>query len=81
MKVFKKYMAEIEEIKDIICNKCQSSCKKEEDFEGLIEVEVRVGYGTSIFNDGDEYIFSLCEDCLNKLFSKFLIPPEHKKYY
>jgi hypothetical protein len=69
---------EEEEIEDIICNKCGRSLKGKYDYSGINELRVEGGYDSPVFNDGDKYIFSLCEYCLKELFESFEIEVEHK---
>ncbi len=74
---------EIEVISDIICNKCGNSCRSKiytSAFEGLLEVAVRGGYGSSHLGDNEEYVFSLCELCLIKFMDTFTISPD-KTYH
>ena len=64
---------------DILCNQCGNSLRDPggcNNFHGLIEVEVFGGYGATL-GDQEMYKFSICEDCLRKLFAGFLLPPEH----
>lgn len=72
MKVIKTVQKQIEvdEIEDVICNKCGGSCYSEYNYEGLIETEIYCGYGSKI-GDGDQFCFSLCEDCLKVLMKSF----------
>jgi hypothetical protein len=68
-----------EVITDVVCNNCGESCRSKainENFEGLIEVEVNGGYGAECLEDMIKYKFSLCEKCLSEMFSKFKIQPE-----
>jgi len=70
MIIIKQITKVIEEVDDILCNKCGKSLKGECDFEGLIEAEAVGGYG-SILGDMCKYKFSLCENCLKELFENF----------
>jgi len=70
---------------DLICNQCGKSLKQffgkgEEDFNycGLEEVFMWCGSGSC--NDGLRYTFSMCEECVGKLFSTFTHPPETENY-
>lgn len=68
-----------EVIVDVICNNCGESCRSKainENFEGLIEIEVNGSYGTEFLDDMTKYKFSLCEKCLSNMFSKFKMQPE-----
>ena len=69
-----------DQIEDIICNNCGSSCRKNQDcgFEGLIEVEASGGYESEIIGDGSSISFSLCEGCLIAITNKFKHPPLKK---
>jgi hypothetical protein len=62
---------------DILCNQCGGSCldRCQMNYEGLIEVTVQGGYAAKL-GDLVPYTFSLCEDCLKKLFEGFKIPPQ-----
>ena len=65
-----------EVIDDILCNQCGESCQDSADmnYEGLIETVVQGGYAAKL-GDMDSYVFSICEDCLRKLFEGFKHPP------
>ena len=62
---------------DILCNQCGESCldSNQMNYEGLIELTVQGGYASKL-GDMVPYTFSLCEDCLKKLFDGFKIPPQ-----
>ena len=47
-------------------------------YSGLLETEVYGGYFSSRLEDATSYKFSLCEDCLTKMFKKFKVPVEMK---
>lgn len=71
----------IEEITDILCNKCGGSlvpepCKKHKfkEFYGLVEANVVGGFFSEHLSDEEVYEFSLCEFCLKKLFDSFVYP-------
>lgn len=76
---------------DILCNWCGMSCilgdaSSFECASGLIKAEVQGGYlstagnGEGALDDCSSYKFSLCEFCLDHLFSKFNIPVEQTDY-
>lgn len=59
---------------DILCNMCTRSLKSNSrpgidkehiSCDGLVEAKTQHGYGS--LKDGDTYIFSLCEGCLDKI--------------
>jgi len=60
-------------IDDILCNKCGKSMKTECGFIGLTEARVVGSYCSTSLTDGDIHSFSLCEECLEVLFSTFTI--------
>lgn len=74
-----------EKIKPIICNMCGLSCQFKDSEEygnhGLINATVNGGYcstpgnGDGTLDDMSSYKFSLCEFCLDDMFSKFKHPP------
>lgn len=73
-------VVEVEEIDDILCNKCGRSCQKgDPDFGkspyGLIEGCVEGGYHSEALSDMTSYVFSFCEECLKVLFDACAIPP------
>lgn len=83
MKITKKHIkkAEFEVVVDILCNRCNDSCKVTEDFdeyEGLIESTICFGYNSKYFGDMTEITFSLCEKCLFEITQDWKIPPEIK---
>jgi gamma-glutamylcysteine synthetase len=66
---------------DCICNKCGNSLKvSDSGFAGLEEVTITGLYGSPVFDDMEEYSFSLCEHCLTELFVTFKIAPTHREY-
>lgn len=74
---------EVEVVEDVICNKCEKSCrpsKEVPDFYGLIEASFSTGYFSEALPDGMRYSFSLCEECLAELFKSFKISPEEESY-
>ena len=83
MRITHKVMTETDFIDDILCNKCGRSCINDDapSPEGLIEVNVRGGYGSKILGDGDDFTFSICETCLAQLFLEFKIPPSYQDCY
>lgn len=70
--------------KEVLCNWCGCKCNLEEppwDYPcGMVEVNVTGGYpstpgnGGGALDDGMRYDFSLCEFCLDYMFSNFKIP-------
>jgi hypothetical protein len=70
---------------DVLCNMCGLSCLLEEnamgELSGLINQSVSGGYfstpgnGVGALDDTTNYKFSLCEFCLDWLFSLCKIPP------
>jgi hypothetical protein len=80
MKITKKVKVEIEkeEIVDILCNKCGESLGGFCDYHGLVEVRVVGGFQGPVFEDCDEYTFSLCEKCLKGIFDECKIKPEFR---
>jgi ssDNA-binding Zn-finger/Zn-ribbon topoisomerase 1 len=83
MKVMKKVTKEVEEIDDMICNKCGKTLKQilskygDYNFCGLEEVKMVCGYGSE--NDGTIFTFSICEECVLEMMAGFQIPPEEKE--
>jgi hypothetical protein len=65
-------------VDDIICNKCGNSCQTCSGAEGLIEAHICGGFGAKL-GDCVEYKFSLCEDCLIRLFDTFKHSAEFNK--
>ena len=80
MKKMTTIKKEIDVIDDILCNRCERSCKNNDDdnFYGLIEASFSTGYGSPCLPDGMCYTFSLCEKCLDLLFEDFRIKPEER---
>jgi len=84
MKIMKKVVKEVEEIDDMICNKCGKTLKQiigndeEYNFCGLEEVRMVCGYGSK--NDGTIFTFSMCEECVLKMMSEFKIKPTEVDY-
>ena len=61
-------------IDDILCNKCGKSLKTDCGFIGLTETRIIGQFCSTNLRDGDIHSFSLCEECLEALFSTFIIP-------
>jgi hypothetical protein len=80
MLILNKVVREIEEVSDVVCNKCGKTCLRGDDHGkepyGLIEAEVGTGYYSTSLPDGHTYTFSICEDCLAELFKDFKVQPE-----
>ena len=78
---------DVEQILDVICNKCGLSCSPTrprctepmEDVKlayGLAEASVSGGFESRVLADLSTYTFSMCEPCLKVLFDSFAIPVE-----
>lgn len=66
---------------NIFCNKCGMSClNMQGGHNGLIEAEVVGGYDSTHIDDGDVYIFSLCEKCLREIFDDCKLNPHAGNY-
>lgn len=69
---------------EIFCNNCGDSCLKQYQLNcpdavqnyGLLNVSVIGGYVSDYLNDGNQYIFSLCEKCLRGMFENFKVKPK-----
>lgn len=71
---------DVEEIVDIICNKCGESCQTGKigdsaSYDGLLEVAITGGYHSKFLGDCTTHKFSICEKCLNDYFKTFKIKP------
>jgi hypothetical protein len=78
MKKVHRVKKEVEEYKEIRCNKCGKSCKSKEDpsnFYGLF-AEVTGHFYSPCLEDCQTYKFDICEACLVKLFKTFKVPVE-----
>lgn len=72
----------MEKKKDAVCNVCGHLCDLNEDdgCSGLRDVTVEGGYdstagnGDGALDDLTSYNFSLCEFCLDWLFTQFVVP-------
>lgn len=70
-----------------ICNLCGLSCMLTTRAGGLVKATVWGGYestpgnGVGALDDHVEHTFSLCEFCLDWLFSRFVIPVELRDYF
>lgn len=75
MKISKlvKKVIEVEEVEDILCNKCGNSCKLNGSPYGLLEYDYSGGYDSTPLRDCTTYTFSMCETCLLELFKSFVI--------
>lgn len=75
---------------DVLCNMCGLTCMlgdpANRDKGGLIKADVTGGYsstpgnGEGALDDGNRYTFSLCEFCLDHIFSNFKIPVDAGSY-
>jgi hypothetical protein len=74
MRITYEALQTVHETKDIVCNQCGSSCYSTPEYVGLIEAQVCTGYGSKFLGDGNNFSFSLCEECLVKLFKTFKHP-------
>lgn len=67
-------VVQVKVIDDILCNECGNSLRgRADNFHGLIEAEVLGGYGSDL-GDQESYKFSICEECLRKMFARFITP-------
>ena len=62
---------------DITCNRCGYSCRDSADinYEGLLDVQLLGGFASKL-DDGAEYNFDVCENCLILWFSEFKHDPK-----
>jgi hypothetical protein len=74
---------DVEETKDIFCNKCGVTCAlplKPSDghvvYYGLVEASITTGALSPVLPDGHRYTFSLCEPCIAEMMKTWLIEPE-----
>jgi YgiT-type zinc finger domain-containing protein len=74
VKKIKLVNKEVKELEDIICNKCGSSLRIDENYHGCPEVLAEFNYGSKY--DGLRLYFSLCENCVIDLFKDFKFSPE-----
>ena len=73
MKIVKTIMQPVEEIEDIVCNRCG---RKVLDFSNSLEIKKEWGYFSEIFKDEENHKFDLCEECYAEIISSFKIAPE-----
>lgn len=70
----KKTTVEVDEVCEIVCNKCSKVSEVHDsmsDFEGLGEVTLTFGYFSKVFGDMTKISFALCEECLFELVTSF----------
>jgi ribosomal protein S27E len=65
---------------EVRCNGCGASCMSEVAPgrpwpHGLVDAQIVGGYGSTELRDGVRHGFSLCEQCLVKMFDRFAHPP------
>jgi len=86
-----KQEAESGKREDIFCNKCGMSCRgyygnnngvieSRVYFNGIIKEKVVGGYDSTHIQDGDIYVFSLCENCLKQLIDSFSLSAYYGNY-
>lgn len=65
-----------------ICNACGKSLCPESDGcpYGLVEAKVSGGFNSPALSDCTNYEFSICENCLRKIFDEFAIKPMISEY-
>ena len=75
----------------VFCNKCGMSCEgyisnnnglieTRIHFNGIIKEKVIGGYDSTHIEDGDIYVFSLCERCLMELIGTFKLDAHYGNY-
>lgn len=70
---YKVVTKEVEEIEDIICDKCGNSTKPKDSLNFLYAVLTLQGaYGSTRF-DMKSYKFYICEDCFVKITDDFIV--------
>lgn len=76
---------------DVFCNKCGMSCRgfmgkdnglieQKVYFNGIEKIKVSGGYDSTHIDDGDMYVFSLCEKCLIKLINSLKLYAYYGNY-
>jgi len=65
---------EVDEVEDIICNKCGNTLKDDcrINFEGI---KLRTSWGYASKKDGETHESHLCEKCYDELIETFKYPP------
>ena len=60
----------------VVCNQCGRELKVEDGYlkEGCFTADTAFGYFSK--KDGNIYRFDLCEECYDKMISKFAVPVE-----
>lgn len=62
----------VEVIKDILCNKCGNSCKKDLEYESFEFASLQVHWGySSVGHDGEVHEAHLCEQCWEGIVKEF----------
>lgn len=57
-----------------VCNKCGRKLR-DTDPTGSQDIEINFGYSSTLF-DGEKWLFTLCDDCLDELARSFKYLPE-----
>lgn len=75
---FKKIRRVVDEIEDVVCNRCGRSCMSQKGERYGLSAIVGGGYESTHLEDMTSYQFDLCEKCLVELFEGFKIKPQVK---
>ena len=73
----RKYQAGQEQIlTQVLCNQCGRELKVENGYlkEGCFTAEANFGYFSQ--KDGKNFHFDLCEECFDKMITRFAVPAE-----
>lgn len=64
------------ELTQVLCNQCGRELKVEDGYlkEGCFTAEAVFGYFSK--KDGSRHHFDLCEECYDKMISRFAVPAE-----
>jgi hypothetical protein len=73
-----------EYVKVVTCNMCGKHIDRDKNefidwqLDSFFEFKISFGYGTG--KDGELWSFDLCENCVEKITEKFIIPVEKEDY-
>jgi hypothetical protein len=87
MKKFTEIEQKVEELSQVVCNKCGETCfvkTNSEDFDPndykteYLEVDISWGYFSK--KDGESHEWEICEKCYDKFVKSFKVPPKKESY-
>lgn len=73
MKIIKKVVMEVQEVEQVVCNKCGNTIEVNKDGELVDYLAINKKWGYLSDFDGEEHSIDLCQKCYKQLTKEFKI--------